>query len=35
MKKFLSMTLLTAAMLSMLTVGAQAADYTFTTDATP
>lgn len=35
MKKLLSMTLLTAAMLSMLTVGAQAADYSFTTDGTP
>lgn len=35
MKKLLSMTLLTAAMLSMLTVGAQAADYDFVTDGTP
>ena len=35
MKKILSMTLLSAAMLSMLTVGAQAADYSFTTDGTP
>ena len=35
MKKLLSMTLLTAAMLSTLTVGAQAADYEFVTDGTP
>ena len=35
MKKLLSMTLLTAAMLSTLTVGAQAADYDFATDGTP
>ena len=35
MKKLLSMALLTAAMLSTLTVGAQAADYEFVTDGTP
>lgn len=35
MKKLLSMALLTTAMLSMLTVGAQAADYDFVTDGTP
>lgn len=35
MKKLLSMTLLAATMLSMLTVGAHAADYSFTTDGTP
>ncbi len=35
MKKRLSIPLLTAAMLSMLTVGAQAADYDFVTDGTP
>ena len=34
-KKLLSMTLLAATMLSMLTVGAHAADYSFTTDGTP
>lgn len=35
MRKLLSMTLLAVTMLSMLTVGAQAADYSFTTDGTP
>ena len=35
MKRLLSITLLIAAMLSMLTVGAQAADYDFVTDGTP
>ena len=35
MKKRLSIPLLTAAMLSMMTVGAQAADYDFVTDGTP
>ena len=35
MKKLLSMALLTAAILSTLTVGAQAADYEFVTDGTP
>jgi len=35
MKKLLSMTLLAVTMLSMLTVGASAADYSFTTDGTP
>ena len=35
MKRFLSMTMLTAAMLSLLAVSAQAADYSFETDGTP
>ena len=35
MKRLLSITLLIAAMLSMLTVGAQAANYDFVTDGTP
>ena len=35
MRKLLSMTLLAVTMLSMLMVGAQAADYSFTTDGTP
>ena len=35
MKKLLSIPLLTTAMLSLLTVGAQAADYDFVTDGTP
>ena len=35
MKKLLSMTLLAVTMLSMLTVGASAADYSFATDGTP
>lgn len=35
MKRFLSMTLLAAAMCSALMVGAQAADYSFETDGTP